>query len=80
MREGDLTAALHAFGAAEKMLTATNFVLPPADEKVRSADLDAIRSQLDEDAFAVGFHEGETLNFEELDSLLKPAAKERVAG
>lgn len=80
VREGDLTAALHAFGAAEKMLSTTNFVLPPADEKVRSADLGTIRSQLDEDAFAAGFREGETLNFEELETLVNPAAKERVAG
>ena len=80
MREGDLRAALHAFAAAEKMLSATNFVLPPADEKVRSADLGTIRSQLDEDTFAAGFREGETLNFEELETLVNPAAKERVAG
>jgi predicted hydrolase (HD superfamily) len=80
MREGDLRAALHAFGAAEKMLIATNFVLPPADEIVRRADVGTIRSQLDEDAFAAGLREGETLNFEELDALANPAAKERVAG
>lgn len=80
MREGDLRAALLAFGAAEKMLSATNLVLPPADEKVRSADLGTIRSQLDEDAFAAELREGETLKFEELQTLVNPAAKERVAG
>ena len=80
MRQGDFRAALHSFGAAEKMLSATNFVLPPADEKVRRADLSTIRSQLGEDAFAAGLGEGAILNFEELETLANPAAKEIVAG
>lgn len=80
MREGDLMAALKAFGAAEKMLNATNFVLPPADEKVRSADLGTIHSQLGHDAFWAALREGETLSFEELETLANPAAKARVAG
>lgn len=69
LREGRLTEAVKLFGAVDNLLESTNYVLPPADELVRNADLAAARSRLDEAAFDAAFREGHAAKFEDLDAL-----------
>ena len=69
LREGQLMEAARLFGAVGNMLESTGWVLPPADEQVRRADLDAIRVGLDDQAFEATFAEGHAAKFEDLEAM-----------
>jgi predicted ATPase/DNA-binding CsgD family transcriptional regulator len=69
LREGQLTEAVRLLGAVDGMLESTGFVLPPADELVRRADLAAIHSRLDDPAFDAAFAEGHAAKFEDLEAM-----------
>ena len=68
-REGQWIEATRLFGAVDAMLESTHTVLPPADELVRRADLAAINSRLEEQAFNGAFHEGHAAKFEDLEAM-----------
>jgi len=79
LRVGQGTQAVRLFGAAEAMLESTGFVLPPADEQVRSVDLAAIQLQLDDGAFVAAFAEGHAAKFEDLEAMTN-AVSHRASG
>ena len=70
-REDLMTEALGLFGAVKQMLDSTRDVLPPADERVRSNDLAAIRSRLDGRLFEAAFREGQAATVEEVEAMAK---------
>jgi predicted ATPase/DNA-binding CsgD family transcriptional regulator len=79
LREGQLTEAVRLLGAVDGMLELTGFVLPPADELVRRADLAAIHSRLDDPAFDAAFAEGHATKFEDLEAMAN-AVSHRASG
>jgi predicted ATPase/DNA-binding CsgD family transcriptional regulator len=79
LHEGQLTEAVRLLGAVDGMLESTGFVLPPADELVRRADLAAIHSRLDDPAFDAAFAEGHATKFEDLEAMAN-AVSHRASG
>ncbi|HXM72686.1 MAG TPA: adenylate/guanylate cyclase domain-containing protein, partial [Candidatus Dormibacteraeota bacterium] len=71
LREGQVTEAARLFGAVDRMLESSHWVLPPADERVRHEDLAAIHAQLDAPAFDAAFREGQATTFEELEAMAR---------
>jgi len=76
-REGRLTEAVELFGAVDGMLEATRHVLPPADELVRTSELNGIHRKLDDPAFNAAFSQGQAVKFEHLEAMANLVSEAR---
>ncbi len=63
--QGDVIRAVRLFAAAQSILQAVNWRLPPADEQEFQNALAKSRQQLDESAFNAAWEEGRHWTFEQ---------------